>query len=803
MSEKFNREKEKNEKLKELKAWLNFEGCSGTSCYNQHFHSRYTEALLESEDSEGGHWKSRSKKKKSSREDDDLSQPWQKNYIKDLIELHNIKQRDRESIEDFIRRYKLVSRNVKGAPECIRIFRFVHEIPNSKLIKRLHDKISKTTNEMMRVTTPFLRGEVAASNHKRKKTFPPKRQHEGNQKQNFKKEVSRTKKKTKRKQDHFSLLTKTPREIFALDKGNFKAPPPMTTPVEKQNHAKFYEFHGKGGQTNDYIKFLSYSKNLFPPLEEDEGVEGPMIIEAEIEGHCVHRMDVLLLEKRKEDSQPTEQAIQEEVRKLIEVGIIREVHYQDWLSNLKMVKNIMRVGGNVGATYQRLVDKTFNKQIGKNLEVYIDDLVIKSRTEDEIVRDIEEMFKTLREINMKLNPKKCTFRVEEGMFLRALKGLELKYTSMEKLVLTLVHASKRLKRPRVSVKGKTLADFIVERPEEDSPNTPMEEEELPKPWILFTDGSSYKDGSGAGLILTNPEGMEFTYALRFGFDAINNEAEYEAFISELPIAEQIGVKILQENVDSHLVANQVNGTYVAKEADMIHYLEKVKALTGSFKAFSIKQIPRSENKKADALSKIASTSFAHLMSKDYFTKWIEAKLVATITGNQIKKFVWDNIFCRFGLPEEIISDNGKQFQDDPFKDWCEKLCIRQHFAFVKHPQTNGLMERANHSLGEGIKARLDTRSKNWMEELPHVLWAHRTMIKSSNEDTPFLLTYGTEAVIPAEIGMPTLRTTEVDLVGKNEALEINLGLLEERREEAAIRKAKSKAKMEKYYNSKV
>ncbi|GJW68382.1 reverse transcriptase domain-containing protein [Tanacetum coccineum] len=174
----------------------------------------------------------------------------------------------------------------------------------------------------------------------------------------------------------------------------------------------------------------------------------------------------------------------------------------------------------------------------------------------------------------------------------------------------------------------------------------------------------------------------------------------------------------------------------------------------------------------------------------YFTKWIKAKPVATITGNQIKKFVWDNIVCRFGLPGEIISDNGKQFRDDPFKDWCEKLCINQHFASVKHPQTNGLVEKANRSLGEGIKARLEARSKNWMEELPHVLWAHRTMIKSSNVDTPFSLTYGTEAVIPAEIGMPTIRTVEVDLVQNNEALEINLDLLEERREEAAIREAK-------------
>nr|GEV05332.1 reverse transcriptase domain-containing protein [Tanacetum cinerariifolium] len=412
--------------------------------------------------------------------------------------------------------------------------------------------------------------------------------------------------------------------------------------------------------------------------------------------------------------------------------------------------------------------------------------------------------------------------------------------------------------------------FIVERPEEGSLNTLMEEEvELPEPWILFTDGSSCTDGSGAGLILTNPEGMDFTYALRLRFDVTNNKAEYEALITGLRIAEQIGVKNFQANVDSRLVANQVNRTYVAKEADMICYLEKVKALVGSFKAFSIKQIPRSENKKADALSKIASTSFAHLtdvkkaraikrkswrfavvnetlykksflgpwlrcvgppqanyvlreihkgscsmhagigkvkfliVAMYYFTKWIEAKPIATITGNQIKKFVWDNVVCRFGIPGEIISDNRKQFRDDPFKDWCEKLCIRQHFASVKHPQTNGLVERANRNLEEGIKAMLDARSKNWIEELPHVLWAYRTMIKSSNRDTPFSLAYETKVVIPIEIGMPTLRTAEVDLVGNNEALEINLDLLEERREETAIREDKTKAKMEKYYNSKV
>ncbi|GKC39727.1 reverse transcriptase domain-containing protein [Tanacetum coccineum] len=351
---------------------------------------------------------------------------------------------------------------------------------------------------------------------------------------------------------------------------------------------------------------------------------------------------------------------------------------------------------NAGATYQRLVDKAFHKQIDRNLKVYVDDLVIKSRTEDEIVKDMEETFQTLREINMKLNPKNCTFRIEEGMFLgykvstkglkvcpdkvdavlslsspkclkdvqklngklallnreeafkkmkqliaelpmlvapmekeelivylaaaketvsavlmtereakqmpiyfvsKALRGPEVNYTSMEKLVLALVHASKRLKRPRVSVKGQILVDFIVEQPEEESLDTLMgEEEELPEPWILFTDRSSCIDSSGAGLILTNPEGIEFTYTLRFRFDATNNKEEYEALIAGQKIAEQMGVKTSKQM--------------------LIH-------------AFSIKQIPRSENKKADALSKIASTSFAHL-SKQVLVEELKEKSISTV-----------------------------------------------------------------------------------------------------------------------------------------------------------------------------
>ncbi|GKC64658.1 reverse transcriptase domain-containing protein [Tanacetum coccineum] len=184
----------------------------------------------------------------------------------------------KETIDSYDDLKKAFLENYLQEKKCIKDPVKIHNIriANPDLIKRLHDKIPKSVDEMMRVTTAFLRGEVAASNREQKKSFPSWKQQEANQKQNFKKGGFRNQQRSERKQDRFALLTKTPKEIFALDKGKFKAPPPMTTPVEKKDANKFCEFHEEVEHNTDEW--------------EDEGTKGPMIIEAEIGGHCVHRM---------------------------------------------------------------------------------------------------------------------------------------------------------------------------------------------------------------------------------------------------------------------------------------------------------------------------------------------------------------------------------------------------------------------------------------------------------------------------------------------------------------------------------
>ncbi|GJQ90430.1 reverse transcriptase domain-containing protein [Tanacetum coccineum] len=136
-----------------------------------------------------------------------------------------------------------------------------------------------------------------------------------------------------------------------------------------------------------------------------------------------------------------------------------------------------------------------------------------------------------------------------------------------------------------------------------------------KLWKLFADSSSNKGGLGAELILKNPDGVEFTYALRFEFKALNNEAKYEALLAGLRIADSMGVRGIEAFLDSKLVENQMIDLYQAKEDAMQRYLSKSKDLITCFETFSITQVLRIQNKQADALSKMASVSFAHLTKK--------------------------------------------------------------------------------------------------------------------------------------------------------------------------------------------
>ena len=106
---------------------------------------------------------------------------------------------------------------------------------------------------------------------------------------------------------------------------------------------------------------------------------------------------------------------------------------------------------------------------------------------------------------------------------------------------------------------------------------------------------------------------------------------------------------------------------------------------------------------------------------DHFSKWVEAEPLATITEKNIHSFVWRNIICRYGIPRVLVSDNGKQFDNSAFKDFCLKLGIKNHYSSLTHPQANGQVEVTNRTLLKIIKTWLEGAKGIWPDELPSVL----------------------------------------------------------------------------------
>ncbi|RDY14220.1 pol, partial [Mucuna pruriens] len=192
-----------------------------------------------------------------------------------------------------------------------------------------------------------------------------------------------------------------------------------------------------------------------------------------------------------------------------------------------------------------------------------------------------------------------------------------------------------------------------------------------------------------------------------------------------------------------------------------------------------------------------------IVAFDYFTKWIEAEPVATITAERVKKFYWKKIVCRFGIPAEIVSDNGTQFASKATAEFCQGLKIKQVFTSVEHPQSNGQAEAANKVILRGLRKRLEEAKGRWAEELHQVLWSYHTTPHSSTNETPFRLTFGTEAMIPVEIGEPSPRMTQFEPNRNEEELRANLDLIQEVREIAHIREYAVKTRAARRYNQRV
>ncbi|GJU77086.1 reverse transcriptase domain-containing protein [Tanacetum coccineum] len=543
----------------------------------------------------------------------------QKKYVKDPVEIHNIKQRDGETLEDFMERFKVETGRMKGAPECMRISGFMHGVNNPELTKCLNEHVPKTMEEMMTVTTAFIRGETAAAS-KKKGHAPWKPQDQSKRHVFERKSDFRGQSREGRGSNRFTPLTRTPKEILAAEAGKFKPPPPMVTPVEKRSSSKFCDFHNDKGHSTDecmqlkkqieelvragklshLIKeikqgrdqtkngkkeaptkdkslaiymiqpwhrttrqkvtqsFARVNEITFPPLTTSKGTEGPLVIEAEIGGHMIHRM------------------------LLVTIGDV-DHSTKAWM-NFMIVRSLSPYNGIIGRPGIREIRAVPSTAHGM-LKFLVDGGIVTIRS-------------TI------LIPAEC-----------------VTVTTSSKEILKEAEADRILAIQKWSVmmgiSTNQYAKDIRER----------------------TDPSRFPCREARRSTTRYVSGQNTSRA----FTASNNEEEYEALIASLRIAAQMGVHNLHMSVDSKLVANQVLGTYIAKEENLVKYLEKARNRINGFANFSISQVPRSKNKKADALSKIASTSFAHLskqvLVEILIEKSIQEKEVAIVVEEEGPKWM--------------------------------------------------------------------------------------------------------------------------------------------------------------------
>ena len=144
-----------------------------------------------------------------------------------------------------------------------------------------------------------------------------------------------------------------------------------------------------------------------------------------------------------------------------------------------------------------------------------------------------------------------------------------------------------------------------------------------------------------------------------------------------------------------------------------------------------------------------------VVAVDYFTKWAEAIPLSAIPEKNLTKFIREHVIYRFRIPYSLVSDNALQFDNQAVRDLCDQFGISKDFTTPYHPQRNCQVEAVNKIIKTTLKRRLDALKGRWAAELPLVLWSYRTTARTATGETPFSMAYGTEAMIPAEVKVPS------------------------------------------------
>ncbi|XP_073125199.1 uncharacterized protein [Henckelia pumila] len=347
-------------------------------------------------------------------------------------------------------------------------------------------------------------------------------------------------------------------------------------------------------------------------------------------------------------------------------------------------------------------------------------------------------------------------------------------------------------------------------------------------WRIFVDGASSIEGSGVGVILVSPTQEKIKVAVKLDFQASNNEADYEAVVAGMKQAREVGVSHVMIYSNSQLVVQQVKKTLCTREEKLMKYLKVIEELGAGFLTWSIEQIPREENIEADALAKKATAGG----NEDDREVQVQRELVASIEALEpvSREDTWMAPIVKYLTNGDLLADKRRarvmRRQAPHFSLLGGMLYKRSYqgplLICLMEGETEyvlrevhegcygnhgGSMSLARRVLLSGywwptLQARLYGMGKDWVEEIPSVLWAYRTTPHTATQESSFSLVYGSEAILPVEIGQPSARVMAYEST-EERARAQELDLIEELKEKAAQRMEVYRARVTRAYNRKV
>ncbi|CAM8890588.1 unnamed protein product [Rhodiola kirilowii] len=195
-----------------------------------------------------------------------------------------------------------------------------------------------------------------------------------------------------------------------------------------------------------------------------------------------------------------------------------------------------------------------------------------------------------------------------------------------------------------------------------------------------------------------------------------------------------------------------------------------------------------------------------LAATDYFSKWAEAVTLREVKKENMVDFITKHIIYRHGVPQRIVTDNGKQFSNKLMTNLCEKFKFKQYKSSMYNAPANGLVEAFNKTLCNLLRKVVGKSKRDWHEKIGEALWAYRTTYKTPTQATPYALVYGVEAVLPLELQIPSMRIAIQEGLNSDENDKLRLAELEaldEKRLQAQQSLQCYQARLSRAFNKKV